>query len=82
MHARGPDEIGMEDMGPQATDREPGEFDVEAALGRKAEESSLLMPSVVHREEGRERGDPDADGDVVVGDVDGKGEEVEEEGEE
>ncbi|MCJ1288295.1 hypothetical protein MMC26_007650 [Xylographa opegraphella] len=37
VHARGPAKIGVEDMGPQATDRAVGEFDVEAALGRPGE---------------------------------------------
>ncbi|MCJ1404315.1 hypothetical protein MMC11_007540 [Xylographa trunciseda] len=37
VHARGPDEIGVEDMGPQATDRADRGFDVEAALGRPGE---------------------------------------------
>ena len=37
VHARGPDEIGVADMGPQAADRAAGDFDVEAALGRPGE---------------------------------------------
>ena len=37
VHARGPDKIGVEDMGPQATDRAAGNHDVEAALGRPGE---------------------------------------------
>ncbi|KAI4166071.1 MAG: hypothetical protein LQ342_000502 [Letrouitia transgressa] len=44
-HARGPEEIGMEDMGPQRV--ATGGFDVEAALGRKGEgEGPVAKPSV------------------------------------
>ncbi|KAF2454630.1 hypothetical protein BDY21DRAFT_373896 [Lineolata rhizophorae] len=39
-HARGPDEIGLEDTGPQMR-REPGSgFDLEAAVGRKKEDGT------------------------------------------
>ncbi|KAL9614206.1 MAG: hypothetical protein Q9167_001294 [Letrouitia subvulpina] len=44
-HARGPEEIGMEDMGPQRVATRG--FDVEAALGRKGEgEGPVVKPSV------------------------------------
>ena len=36
-HARGPEEIGVEDMGPQSVSEG---FDIEAALGRKGEGES------------------------------------------
>ena len=68
VHARGPDEIGMEDMGPQATDRGAGNYDVEAALGRKGEGEKVEAST----ETAGERGDRDADGDVVIADADGK----------
>ena len=38
-HARGPEEIGVEDMGPQGSSER---FDIEAALGRKGEGASGL----------------------------------------
>ena len=68
VHARGPDEIGMEDMGPQATNREPGGFDVEAALGRKGEGANIM----VARREEEEKGEKDADGDAIIEDSDDK----------
>ncbi|MCJ1229815.1 hypothetical protein MMC12_006485 [Toensbergia leucococca] len=64
-HARGPELIGMEDMGPQATGRRTGGFDVEAALGRRGGNRQVLS----FEEEG-ERGD--GDGDILIADADGK----------
>ena len=64
VHARGPDEIGIEDMGPQATIRSAGNYDVEAALGRRGE-AETIEHSIERAE------DRDADGEVVVADADG-----------
>ena len=55
----------MEDMGPQATGRRTGGFDVEAALGRRGGNRQVLS----FEEEG-ERGD--GDGDILIADADGK----------
>ena len=74
VHARGPDMIGEVDTGPQSTDRVPGGFDIEAALGRKGE-GEMMIPT--HHEE--DKGDKDADGDVVISDIDGVGKEGEKE---
>ena len=71
VHARGPDVIGMEDTGPQSTERGAGGFDIEAALGRKGE-GDMMTPIT------RDKEDKDADGDVVVSDADGAGERTEE----
>ena len=68
VHARGPDEIGVEDMGPQAVGRSEGPYDVEAALGRKGE-GEKADPL---REPAGDRGDREADGDFLVVDADGK----------
>lgn len=56
--ARGPEEIGMEDMGPQAP--RSGGFDVEAALGRKGEGETVIRGS------GAEKDQQDGDGDYVI----------------
>lgn len=82
VHARGPDVIGMEDMGPQTPGSGlAGGIDLEGALGRRGEGET--MAATVGRdpkeeEEGRkgeeeeERSESrDADGDVVVADADG-----------
>lgn len=60
--ARGPDEIGMEDMGPQAP--VSGSFDVEAALGRKGEGENKAESSISDKEQ------QDGDGDYVIVDAD------------
>lgn len=77
VHVRGPNVIGMEDMGPQA----PGSglevgLNVEGALGRRGEGGSF--PHVVGREEGnmedvekQEVEQKDTDSDTVVVDADG-----------
>ena len=65
VHARGPDMIGEVDTGPQSADRVTGGFDIEAALGRKGE-GEMMIPTI-HEED---KGDKDADGDVVIGDTD------------
>ena len=59
--ARGPDEIGMEDTGPQAPGS--GKFDVEAALGRKGEGEVIKDSSSGDKEQ-------DGDGDYVIVDAD------------
>lgn len=73
-HARGPELIGMEDMGPQASSN--AGFDVEAAVGRKGEGEGPLTanaPAAVEVEK-EEEGDKDGDGDVEVVDADGNAE--------
>lgn len=64
VHARGPEEIGMEDMGPQAINRASGGFDVEAALGRPGEGEDMVGTGVARAKE------KDADGDVELGNMD------------
>lgn len=59
--ARGPEEIGMEDMGPQAPGS--GGFDVEAALGRKGEGETFVESSHAEKEQ------QDGDGDYVIVDA-------------
>lgn len=81
VHARGPDVIGMEDMGPQAPGSGlAGGIDLEGALGRRGEgETMAATVGRVAEEEGEERKgdekdenkDGDGDGDVVVADADG-----------
>ncbi|KAK4697406.1 serine/threonine-protein phosphatase 4 regulatory subunit 2, partial [Lecanoromycetidae sp. Uapishka_2] len=76
VHARGPDVIGMEDMGPQAPRSGlAGGLDLEGALGRRGEGES--MASAVGREEGSEvkASDETGEGDVVVANADGNVEE-------
>ena len=68
-HARGPEVVGVEDMGPQAS---TVGFDVEAAVGRKGEGESPMarpLPEEVKFEDlDKEK---DGDGDVEVVDADG-----------
>lgn len=65
IHARGPEEIGVEDMGPQATASEGAiVFDVEGALGRRGEGEKMATAD--------KESDKDGDGDIVVADADGK----------
>ncbi|CAL8583491.1 hypothetical protein XPA_009114 [Xanthoria parietina] len=72
-HARGPEVIGMEDMGPQGSSTG---FDVEAALGRKGEGEappSRKPPEVAEDKEKvvEKEKEKDADGDVEIVDADG-----------
>ena len=67
VHARGPDEIGMEDMGPQPTTRGSGGFDVEAAVGRVGEGEDMTS---THNTE--DAGEKDAEGDTTIADADGE----------
>jgi hypothetical protein len=73
VHARGPDVIGMEDMGPQAPGSGlAGGLDLEGALGRRGEGES--MATAVGREDVSEvkgEEEKDGEGDVVVVDADG-----------
>ncbi|KAL9066778.1 MAG: hypothetical protein Q9161_007367 [Pseudevernia consocians] len=84
VHARGPDVIGMEDMGPQAPGSGlAGGIDLEGALGRKGEGETMAATVGRAAEEGNEQkgdekeenkdgdGDGDGDGDMVVADADG-----------
>ncbi|MCJ1378837.1 hypothetical protein MMC17_001936 [Xylographa soralifera] len=65
VHARGPDEIGIEDMGPQATDRVAGNFDVEAALGRPGEGENVDGNGLsAEKEKKQTHGDGDGNGDL------------------
>ncbi|KAL8936629.1 MAG: hypothetical protein Q9216_004830 [Gyalolechia sp. 2 TL-2023] len=68
-HARGPELIGMEDMGPQASSS--AGFDVEAALGRKGEGEAPRTKAAPAEVEKEPEGDRDGDGDVEVVDADG-----------
>ncbi|MCJ1439334.1 hypothetical protein MMC27_008726 [Xylographa pallens] len=79
VHARGPDEIGVEDMGPQATDRAAGDFDVEAALGRPGEGEDVDGKGLgAQREKQKTHEDGDRHGDFRVKPEDGnRGEEGE-----
>ena len=81
VHARGPDVIGMEDMGPQTPGSGlAGGIDLEGALGRRGEGES--MAATVGRGEAEEEKETneekeeriekkDSDGDIVVTDADG-----------
>ncbi|KAF6226505.1 hypothetical protein HO133_009371 [Letharia lupina] len=77
VHARGPDVIGMEDMGPQ-TPRSglAGGIDLEGALGRRGEGETMAATVGRAADEEEEKGDgkdetKDGDGDIVVADADG-----------
>ena len=69
VHARGPDEIGMEDMGPQSTTRGSGGFDVEAAVGRVGEGEDMTLTHNM-----ADTGEKDAEGDTTIADADGESE--------
>ncbi|KAL8832699.1 MAG: hypothetical protein Q9191_000100 [Dirinaria sp. TL-2023a] len=81
VHARGPNVIGMEDMGPQVRGMGSGGLDIEGALGRRGEGEGMgtLLGSASEEkeeeedEEEQEVGakDGDGDGDVVLTDADG-----------
>jgi len=62
-HARGPDEIGMEDMGPQRTSLDAG-LDMEAAVGRGRSKSPqpppMVEPAMVAEAEAEEAEEDDA----------------------
>lgn len=74
-HARGPDVIGMEDMGPQASPAGVGVLDIEGAVGRRGEGESMLFGNngseiYSSMEEGPRDGEPQ----VIVTDADGTAE--------
>lgn len=71
VHARGPELVGMEDMGPQVRGPGSGRFDVEGALGRRGE--GERVGGVGYAKAGEEEAGRDADGDVVVKDADADG---------
>ena len=80
VHARGPDVIGMEDMGPQTPGSGlAGGIDLEGALGRRGEGESMaaMVGRAAEGKEQREEAEgekdenQDGDGDIVVVDADG-----------
>ena len=72
MHARGPDVIGMEDMGPQTAGSGTGGLDIEGALGRRGEGENMLQgDGGIESKEAEGRETKDGDGDVVIADADG-----------
>ncbi|KAI9728546.1 MAG: hypothetical protein M1834_007685 [Cirrosporium novae-zelandiae] len=64
-HVRGPQEVGMEDTGPQGTERETREFNAEAAVGR-----TVSRPK--SDEAMQEEKPAESDAGVMVVDGDGK----------
>lgn len=72
VHARGPDIIGMEDMGPQASPAGIGGLDIEGAVGRRGEAEGMLFGNIraetdqTSMEENKEQ-----DLNIVVTDADG-----------
>lgn len=77
VHARGPDVIGMEDMGPQVAGSDVGGLDIEGALGRRGEGEHAAGGAERRDDGGGEQRDDwggeqrDGDGDVVIADADG-----------
>ena len=78
VHARGPDVIGMEDMGPQTPGSGlAGGMDIEGALGRRGEGENMAATIGRSAEEDNEpkveeeNKDRDGAGDIVVADADG-----------
>ena len=78
MHARGPDVVGVEDMGPQALGSGlEGGIELEGALGRRGEVVGIENDGMGEGGKGDGGGekekekDGDGDGDVVVADADG-----------
>ncbi|APA09547.1 hypothetical protein SS1G_06315 [Sclerotinia sclerotiorum 1980 UF-70] len=71
-HARGPEEIGMEDMGPQERGKVPvtgGGIDVEAAVGRRPDYTEEKeVEEKTQKEDGEVIGksNEDADGDAIM----------------
>ena len=69
-HARGPDVIGMEDMGPQSSPAGVGGLDIEGAVGRRGEGEGILFGN--SGTQSREKADENnGDSNVVVTDADG-----------
>ena len=71
VHARGPELIGMEDMGPQASSIGVGGLDIEAAVGRRGEAEGMLFGSSEVEMNSRAEEDNLEDHTVVVTDADG-----------
>lgn len=86
-HTRGPVEVGVEDMGPQKEGAGSGGFDIEGAVGRRAEGERMVdvqeveggKLDVKEREKEKEKGkgkktqeEGDGDGDLVIVDADGE----------
>ncbi|KAK0509161.1 hypothetical protein JMJ35_008532 [Cladonia borealis] len=76
VHARGPDVVGVEDMGPQALGSGlEGGIELEGALGRRGEVVGIESDGMGEGEKGDGGGEKekekDGDGDVVVADADG-----------
>ena len=81
VHARGPDVVGVEDMGPQALGSGlEGGIELEGALGRRGEVGGVESDGLEglgegggEREREREKEkEKDGDGDVVIADADGE----------
>ena len=71
-HARGPDLIGMEDMGPQASPAGVGGLDIEGAVGRRGEGESMLFGSNGSEiSSSTEEESPDGEPQVILTDADG-----------
>ncbi|KAL8709683.1 MAG: hypothetical protein Q9220_005623 [cf. Caloplaca sp. 1 TL-2023] len=66
-HARGPEEVGVADMGPQQLGRRTGGFDAEGAVGRKGE--GEMMAGAGGGGGGKREGEGDGE---MVGDGEGK----------
>ena len=74
-HARGPELVGMEDMGPQGAERSGRTgFDVEAATGRKVEDGEEESEATLQHEEDTVLADADGE---LIGDGDGVAKEEE-----
>ena len=70
IHARGPDVIGMEDMGPQTSPAGIGGLDIEGAVGRRGEGEGILFGN--SGTEPREKADENNGGlNVAVTNADG-----------
>ena len=67
-HARGPGEVGVEDMGPQEPGGTPGRFDVDVALGRKTPTGDAHEHIVTTEHRVSEQ--RDEDDDVILTDAD------------
>lgn len=78
VHARGPDVVGVEDMGPQAQGSGlEGGIELEGALGRRGEVGGVVgvetdgMGELGQGNAEEEKEKEDGDGDVVIADADG-----------
>ncbi|MCJ1245966.1 hypothetical protein MMC30_003170 [Trapelia coarctata] len=78
VHARGPEEVGMEDTGPQVPGRGKGGFDAEAAVGRvgEGEETGAEVVGVTRAKETEE----EVDEEGMDMEEAGKGEDANDEG--